>query len=111
MADLAASAVTILRAWSEGGMANKDLSCRQVQLVLTGQGTSANKIPASVLGLAKIEQATLFVVSDNSKVYPAAPSADGTFLLLTNPDQATDANRANPADITGTLIGVVKGYL
>lgn len=111
MANLAASAVTIERSWTEAGVNGKDLSARQVTLVLTGQGGSTNKILATVLGLSKIEQAHAFVKSDDTKMYPATPSYDGSFLCLNDLTQATDANRALPADITATVRGVVKGYL
>lgn len=112
MADLATSAVTLERAWSEGGTHGKDLSCRLVTLVLTGQGGTTNRILASVLQLSKIEQATNFIDSANAGVIIANPSYDGSMLLLANLEQVTDANRADPADVTGvTVRGVVKGYL
>jgi hypothetical protein len=109
MADLAASAVTIERSWTEGGTNGLEVSCRQVTLVLTGQGGTTNKIPASVLALTKIEQSSVFVKSDDTKVYPATPDYAGANLLLNDLTQATDANRALPADITATVRGVVKG--
>lgn len=108
MADLAKSAVTVLNQWTEGGLNGKRVSCRQVSLVLTAQGSTANKIPASVLGLKSIEQCTTFVKSDNAKVYIASPDAAGVNLLLVDLTQATDANRI-PADITATVLGIVKG--
>lgn len=111
MADLAVAAVTILRAWTEAGLYGKELSCRKVSMVLTGQGTAANKIPASALDLSVIEQTSAMVKSDNTLIYPAAVSADGDYLVLANLNQATDADRAKPADITATVVGVVKGYL
>lgn len=109
MADLAASAVTIERAWTEGGVSGKEVAVRQVTLVLTAQGTLTNKIPAAVLSLSKIEQASGFQADDNSAMYPAAPSYDGANLLLYDMSNATDATRDAPADITDTLRGVVKG--
>lgn len=111
MADLALSAVTIERSWSEGGMSNKELSCRRVTMVLSGQGTTTNKIPASVLQLSYIESAGPFITSDNTGIYPAVPSYDGANVLLMNVANVTDANRINPADITATVRGIVKGYL
>lgn len=108
MANLAASAVVIEKHWNEGGQSGKRLSCRQVTLTLTGQGGTTNLITAAVLGLSKIEQATAFIKDDNSKVYVASPSYDGANLHLVDLTQATDASRI-PADITGTLRGVVKG--
>lgn len=109
MADLAASAVTIERAWTEGGTAGKLVSCREVTLVLTAQGTEANKILASVLELTKIEQAHGFRTSAN-KLIVASPSYDGSQLLLFDVQNATDASRDDPADFTATIRGVVKGY-
>ena len=104
MANLASSGVTINRSWTEGGVTGKEVSCRQVTLVLTGQGTTTNTIPASVLSLTKIEQASHFVKSDNTVIYHATPSYDGSVLLLSV--VAADT----PADITATIRGVVKGY-
>jgi hypothetical protein len=111
MADLAVSAVTILRAWREGGAHGKEVSCRQVSMVLTGQGTAANAITAASLNLSRIEQVSNFVSDDDVAIYPAAVSADGSKVLLVNLAQGTDVDRTDPADITATLIGVVKGYL
>lgn len=105
MADLAQSAVTIVRAWSEGGVTGKELSCRQVTLVLTTQGGATNKIPASVLSLSKIEQASAFTGDADDLIYVAAPSYDGSFLML----KAAGTNA--PADYADTIRGVVKGYL
>ena len=104
MANLAQSAVVIERAWTEGGTTGKELSCRLVTLTLTGQGDTTDKILASVLSLTKIEQATLFVKNDNSVIYKAVPSYDGSMLLLGL--VAADT----PATVTATIRGVVKGY-
>ena len=109
MAALASSAVTINRSWTEGGISGKEIACRQVTLVLTGQGTVTNAIPASVLSLSKIEQSTPAVASDDATVYPATPSYDGSNLLLLNVANVTDASRIAPADITATNRLVVKG--
>lgn len=109
MADLAVSAVTIERAWNEGGPAGKMVACREVTLVLTGQGSLTNKIPASVLELTKIEQAGAFRTSAD-KIVLATPSYDGLNLTLYDVQNATDASRDDPADFTATVRGVVKGY-
>jgi hypothetical protein len=104
MANLAQSAVTIERAWVEGGVSGKEISCRQVTLVLTAQGTVANKITKDVLALSKIEQATPFVKDNNAVSVLAFPSYDGSQLLL-----ADLVTTGVPADFTGTFRGVVKG--
>lgn len=111
MANLAASAVTIEKAWTEGDVSGKRVSARQVTLVLTAQGTVANAIPVSVLQLSVLEQAGPFVSDDNTKIYLGVPTYDGSQLLLMNPAVVTDADRVKPADITATIRGIVKGYL
>lgn len=111
MANLAQSAVTIIRAWTEGGTTGKEVSVRHVTLVLTGQGGGTNKIPASALSLTKIEQCSNFIDSTSGIVIIAVPSYDGSYLILANLAQATDANRDDPADFSATVRGVVKGYV
>ena len=110
MADLAESAVVVEKAWTEGDIAGKRVSCRQVTLTLTAQGTEANKITAAVLQLRVIEQASVFLTSAN-KLVVASPSYDGSQLLLFDVQNVTDASRDDPADFTATVRGVVKGYL
>lgn len=104
MADLAASAVTILDNYFSDGGNGKKFRTRKVRLVLTTQGGATNKIPAEVLNLTSIESATPAVASDNSLVIVAAPSYDKTFLLL----KAAGTNA--PADYNGITVElVVKG--
>lgn len=104
MANLDSSAVTINRSWTEGGVSGKEIACRQVTLVLTGQGTAANKIPVAALLLSKLEQAECGVLSDDSAGIIATPDYAGANLLLVDIN-----NGSAPDDITGTLRLVVKG--
>lgn len=76
---------------------------KNVTLTLTGQGTATNKILASVLGLISISSATPAVKTDDTLVIDAAPSTDGTFLLL----KAAGSNA--PADYTATVKLEVEG--
>lgn len=101
MADLAASAVTVVNEWYTGR--NQDRVTKQLRLVLTAQGTTTNKILASVLGFTKITYASPAVKSDNTLIVPAAPSIDGTMLLL------KAAGTAAPADLTATVDLTVTG--
>ena len=110
MANLASSAVTINRSWTEGGVTGKELSCRDVTAVLTGQGGTTNLITAASLSLVSIQQVSIAVANDNSKVYSAAPSFDNLKVLLVDLTQVTDASRI-PADITATVRFTVKGFL
>jgi hypothetical protein len=102
MADLAKSAVEIVDGW-EHRQPGRNFTLRQFVLTLTGQGGTTNKIPASVLGFAKIKQAYPGVSASNANIVVAAPSLDGSMLLLKA--SATDA----PADFTGTLTILVGG--
>jgi len=111
MADLLATAVTFNRSWTEGGVqgSGKDVLCHDVTLVLTGQGSTTNKIAASVLRLSVIEQTTGFRRSDTRCIL-AAPSYNGSALVLYDVEVVADADRADPIDVTDTIRGVVKGY-
>lgn len=108
MADLAASAVTVNDAWTEGGTSGKRIRCLDVTLVLTGQGTTTNKIPASVLRLKSILTAEGFRRDSNEAIL-ALPSYDGSSLLLIDLAAAAGASHDNPSDITDTIRGVVTG--
>ena len=118
MADLTSAGVVIERAWTEGGTHGKDLHCAQVTLTLTAAGgtTAGNQIPIAAfaaLGLAKIEQAGLFIASNNGNVYQASPSFDGTLLLIADSENAAAGSHNNSfgaAGITDTIRGVIKGY-
>lgn len=103
MADLAQTAVSITKA-TRLALTGGNRRILEVSLTLTGQGTATNKINASVLGLTKIIESSPLTASDNSLVIVAAPSADGTYLLL----KAAGTNA--PADYTATLLGVIQGY-
>lgn len=106
MANLAASAVTVRADYDGLGDLSKRYVFGELTLVLTGQGTATNKILASVLklGFTKLMGCTSAVLTDNSAVLPASPSADGTFLLL-----GGGASNA-PADVTGTVLITVWGF-
>lgn len=109
MAALAQSAVTFLRTWTEGGPSGKVIACRQVTLNITAQGTVANPIPASVLGLSSILYASTPQTTGNTRCAVAAPSFDGSILLLYDMNNLTDASRSAPADFAVPLTLVVKG--
>lgn len=107
MANLASTGVTVNRSFYAGGLQNKDYVQKNVTMVLASMGiaTDGSRIPATALGLARIESAGLFVKSDNTMIYLGVPSADGDFLLmylLTSTDGAPDA-------VTATVVGNVMG--
>lgn len=103
MGDLAASAVTLIAEWKDGGIHNKNFVAKKLQLVLTGQGGSTNKILAETLGLTKIAYASPASADGDDHIYVASPSYDGSYLQLKA--SATDAL----ADITDTVRLIVWG--
>lgn len=104
MADLASSAVEITATGYTGGINGKKYRTRTVVLTLTGQGTTTNKIPASVLSLTEIVGCSPLVQDDDTDIVVAAPDYAGDNLLL----KAAGSNA--PADFTGTFRGIVYGH-
>lgn len=108
------TAQTILNQWIGYGPSAKDnpyggavriITFYQFQLVLSTQGGATNNIPVSVLGnLATILGCSSGVYSDNSKIVPMAPSADGTLLLVGG------GSSNAPQDISATVNVLVWGY-
>jgi hypothetical protein len=69
-----------------------------------------NYIPAFVFEMTVIEECSVATKSDDDLIL-AAPSYNGTKLLLYDILNATDANRGDPADFVNTTFAVtVKGY-
>lgn len=85
------------------------LKTKQLTLVLSSQGGASNTIDASTLGFTKLLSSTMAQKSDDALAYPTCPSYDGSKLFFYNPAQATDANRDDPADVTGTFLVMVTG--
>jgi hypothetical protein len=104
MSALAASAVSVTDTGYTGGVNGKKYRTREVVLTLTGQGTAANPIPASVLKLTEIVGCTPLVQDDDTDIVVAAPDYAGENLLL----KAAGSNA--PADYTGTFRGIVYGH-
>lgn len=117
MADVAATAVTIIRSWTRGGTNGKRQRVMMADIAGTfTAGGTTNRIPATIFpGFKVIEECIgMGVLDDNSRVHLLVPSYDGSLLLAVDMDQATDANRNIPADITVTsprkIRVVVAGY-
>lgn len=114
MANMVASQVTILKTWTEGDGTGKRRKAYRVTLATsndgTGQGSATNAIPASLFNMTVIEEVTLGV-TDGNVLIVAAPAYDGSSVLLYDVQNATDANRDNPADFINTTLRLtVKGY-
>lgn len=109
MADLASSAVNILESYEVGDRFGKRRCFRlRVELTLTGQGSTTNKIPASALGLESITRVSNGV-TDGNTIFPAGVSHDGLNILLAKLTEATDGNRANAQDLSDVIRLTVEG--
>ena len=105
MASLAQSAVTIIESWRELGLGGKQIKVRKATVALTGQGGTTNTIPASLFDMTTIYDCSSLVLSDNSLMITAAPSADGTILLL----KAAGTNAPSDNATNGTYTLTIKG--
>lgn len=109
MADLLATNVQVIATGRFSGTASKNRLWKRVSYNNTTAGTVANKLLASAFGFKYIEHCShVFYDAGTKAIYPAAPVADGTYIGLTNPNQATDANRTDLFDLA---TGATKAYL
>lgn len=116
MASLAKTAVTpyptgdiLSSEYPSTGKGNRGQYTRKCKVVLSGQGTAANSIPAAAFGFTKLLSCSPVVDITNAKVYPAAIDPTRNILLI-------GGGAANiPQDITSaesyvTVEGIVSGY-
>lgn len=87
----------------------KSVKMVQEEITLSSQGGATNYIPASAFNMKKIIASSMAQKSDNAIAYPTAPSYAGDKLFFYNPEQATDASRGDPADVSGTFRLTVWG--
>ena len=104
MADLASSAVTVLRISSETLSNGITLYTKACSVTLSTQGTVTNKILATAFGLSAFEESSAWSKSDNTEVVPAGISNDRSHLLL----RALATNV--PLDYAGAYNVYVKGF-
>ena len=92
---------------------------RKLAITLAAQGGTAGDIPASALGLKQITSTRTYAAYIGSAWVGNAPTfignststllQDGNYIFPVDLTQATDASRANPANITGVLDVEVEG--
>ena len=100
MADLLSTNVTVLDSWTTGSTNGKRNRCRRVKWTGTTAGGASNRLLASAFGYTKILRCSnILLDTTTDKIYPAAPSADGSMVLVSLPTNATDANRADVGDL------------
>ena len=112
MAAITSSNVTLVRSWERAdlaGWAREKVS--DLAITLSAQGGTAGDIPASALGFAKIYCAVCLSANISSTMVGGlvCVAPDGSEIFPVDLTQATDANRAKRANITGTLYVRVTG--
>ena len=78
-------------------------------LTLAGEGGTTGDIPASLFGLSKLLTVSPAIKSDDSQVALFAIGKDDNELFAINIEASTDADRSDPADLTGDWIITVTG--
>lgn len=102
--------LTINNAWQTSSSPYR-IKYKSITIVLSSQGGATNTIAATALGFqSKILGSTVAIKSDDAIGYPTSPSYDGSKLFFYNTENATDASRGDPADVTGTFRLTVYGY-
>lgn len=113
MAALTSSGVSLHDAYKTGGTNGRRFKVVEVTLTLSSQGGLTNNIPASLFGLTRITRAWGFRSTSSVRMDfgpNLSASLVGTLLVAYNNNQATDANRNDPADVTATVRGFIEGY-
>ena len=117
MAAITSSNVTITDQYEIGTRTGKGRGTRiMASVVLTAQGATAGDIPASAFGLKQITNAYAMgsLISAAPKgviIGISALGSDANYIYPVSLIQATDADRANPANLTGTIFVCVEGIL
>jgi hypothetical protein len=100
MAALASSAVSLFPTdilsseWPSGGKGNRSRYTRNCKVVLSGQGTAANPIPAAAFGLSKLIWCSMLYDRTNGKGIPAVVDPVANAVLLVGGAAGV------PADVT-----------
>lgn len=87
---------------------------KRLSLTLSSQGGATNTIGAVALGYRSgglISAQCVLFTDGGSQKRAVWCFTDGTNLYIGDPTQATDGNRAIPADVTGTLIVELHGLV
>lgn len=102
---------TVVATWEEGDRFGKRIRVvKRLSLSLSSQGGATNNIPASALGFSSLSQARCVLFTDGgSQKRVVWCFTDGDYLYIGDPTQATDADRGEPADVSGTLVVEVGG--
>lgn len=113
MAAVTSANVTRLRAYENGDRTGKFLEKVQTfDIVLSAQGGTTLDMPASLFGLTTIYYAYCIRAIDGSAALSwiqIITELLGVGILVCDPETATDANRGQPTNYTGTIRVVMTG--
>lgn len=104
-----ASTLTVEKGWAVVAAPNR-VRHKLLTLVLSTQGGATNYVAASELGFTRLLGSGMAQKSDDAIAYLTCPSYDGTKLFFYNVENATDATRGDPVDISATVRVTVWGY-
>jgi hypothetical protein len=110
-----ATVSTVLPSYEIGSKGGKSQGIRQfVALELTAEGATAGDIPASLFGLKQITYvhcygATISAADAAGLFFVGDIGNDGNYIYPVDLTQATDADRNDPADLTGTFYLMIDG--
>jgi len=112
MADLAKSGVVKVKEFFEGDRHGRRVGkVVDAQVTLSSMGSTSNKIPATAFDMAYVREVQT-CGKDGTPIGAVQfiPSYDGTLIYAVNLEQATDATRGDPVDVSGTYRMVIRGH-
>lgn len=112
MSAITSSNVEYLRGWFVGDGSGKHVQVKKhLAITLSSQGGTTGDIPASALGLSRIDEINVQCLdaSGTITIPHVGVAKDGSELLPINLNQSTDASRSTRANLTGILYCWVTG--
>lgn len=107
-----ATAPTIVRWWYVGDKNGKQVEIsKDLTIAPSTQGGATNTIGKAILGFSQINSVQLINFTDGSAQNRGIMVwTDATNVYLGDPQVATDADRCEPLDMSGTLTIRITGY-
>lgn len=107
MAAVTSSNVTRISGYESGDRyGNRVEDVKIFDVVLSANGGTADDIPATLFGFTSFNWAEVVRAIDGSSALAwvsVMVEADGAGILVSDPENATDATRGNPSNYTGTV--------
>ena len=95
--------------WASTGKGNRGTYTRMCKVVLSGQGTATNPIPAAAFGFTRLLACGPLVDITGAKVVPAAVDPTRNIVLLAGGASGALAD-VTSAESYITVQGIVSGY-